>query len=98
LAASSKECAISKGILRHSVATISTNTHPSKGGRLAVIDFEPAPGSKLPNGVPANRGGHGIRANILIEEVTMAGFTHDRTISRWPQPDGDYFLVLFGKP
>jgi ubiquinone/menaquinone biosynthesis C-methylase UbiE len=68
------------------------------GGRLAVIDFEPAPGSKLPNGVPANRGGHGIRANILIEEVTVAGFTHDRTISRWPEPDGEYFLVLFGKP
>jgi predicted methyltransferase len=68
------------------------------GGRLAVTDFEPAPGSRLPDGVPANRGGHGIRANILIEEVTMAGFTHDRTISHWPEPDGEYFLVLFGKP
>jgi predicted methyltransferase len=68
------------------------------GGRLAVIDFEPAPGSRLPDGVPANRGGHGIRANILIEEVTMAGFAHDRTISHWPEPDGEYFLVLFGKP
>jgi predicted methyltransferase len=68
------------------------------GGRLAVIDFEPELGSKLPDGVPANRGGHGIRSNILIDEVTVAGFTRERTIPRWPEPDEEYFLVLFAKP
>ena len=30
------------------------------GGRLAIIDSAAAPGSKLPVGVPMNRGGHGV--------------------------------------
>ena len=32
------------------------------GGRLAIMDFPPDPGSSVPEGVPANRGGHGIPA------------------------------------
>lgn len=43
------------------------------GGQLAIIDFEPAPGSALPEGVPANRGGHGIPPDVLIAEITAAG-------------------------
>jgi len=65
------------------------------GGRLAVIDFEAAPGSKLPNGVPANRGGHGIRANIWNsnpEHQKSRAFYHfenrggDLKLTHYPQP------------
>jgi ubiquinone/menaquinone biosynthesis C-methylase UbiE len=69
-------------------------------GRLAIIDFEPEPGSKLPDGVPANRAGHGIAPTIVVDEVHAAGLTHVKTISNWPPNSNpaDYFLVLFVKP
>jgi predicted methyltransferase len=70
------------------------------GGRFAVIDFDPAPGSMLPDGVPANRGGHGIPPAIVVSEVSAQGLTELKTFSRWP-PVGDssrFFLVLFRKP
>jgi predicted methyltransferase len=50
------------------------------GGRLAIIDFVPDTGSKLPSGVPTDRGGHGIRPQQVIEEVTAAGFSRALTI------------------
>lgn len=69
------------------------------GGRLAIIDFPPDKGSKLFEGVPANRGGHGIPVPVLVDEMLAAGFTHVRTIDNWP--DGDkkinVFLALFRK-
>jgi predicted methyltransferase len=70
------------------------------GGRLAIMDFPPEPGSAIPAGVPADRGGHGILASIVSTEVTGAGFRHLRTMSRWPPDDdrGRLFLVLFEKP
>ena len=61
------------------------------GGRLAIIDFLPRPGSALPQGVPANRGGHGVSPAIVIEELTAAGFTHVRTIDKWPPGDKSSF-------
>lgn len=64
------------------------------GGRLAIIDFLPRPGSKLSEGVPANRGGHGIPPSVVIEEMKKAGLTHDRTIDKF---DGTAFLTLFRK-
>ena len=69
------------------------------GGRLAILDFRPEPGSKLFPGVPANRGGHGIAPNLVEEELKAVGFTHLQTIEKWP-PDEKYplFLVLFTKP
>lgn len=70
------------------------------GGRLAIIDFEPRPGSKLPDGVATNRGGHGIPPAIVVDEVVASGLTHVRIISTWP-PDSnpaEYFLVLFRRP
>jgi ubiquinone/menaquinone biosynthesis C-methylase UbiE len=68
------------------------------GGRLAIIDFRPDPGSKLPNGVPANRGGHGIMPDIIEQELKAAGFTHLRTIERFPEDEKNpLFLVLFQK-
>ena len=70
------------------------------GGRLAIMDFPPDPGSTVPAGVPADRGGHGIPAAMIVTEVTRAGFRHLKTVTRWP-PDGDrgmLYLVLFEKP
>jgi ubiquinone/menaquinone biosynthesis C-methylase UbiE len=69
------------------------------GGRLAILDFVPDPGSKLPAGVPENRGGHGIPTAIVENELKAAGFRHLQTVDRWPQGNAkeDLFLVLFQK-
>ena len=70
------------------------------GGRLAIIDFEARKGSQLPEGVPANRGGHGVPPAVVISELTAPGLAHATTIDAWPPGDKDptYFLVLFRKP
>jgi ubiquinone/menaquinone biosynthesis C-methylase UbiE len=68
------------------------------GGRLAIIDFPPRPKSSVPDGVPANRGGHGVPASVIEKEVG-ALLTHVRTMPQWmsdSQP-ADLFLVLFRK-
>lgn len=68
------------------------------GGRLAVIDFIPRRGSPLPDGVPANRGGHGVPPQVVIDEMAAAGFTHARTIDAWPPGEkAPGFLTLFRK-
>jgi len=64
------------------------------GGRLAIIDFPPRSGLDPVDGVPANRGGHGIPKDVAIEELTAAGFRIKSTVNSWPQ--GDY-LLLFEK-
>lgn len=68
-------------------------------GRLAVIDFAPEAGSELPAGVPVNREGHGIRPELVVEEVSAKGFTHVRTLPVWPPEGikGGLFLVVFRK-
>lgn len=68
------------------------------GGRFAVIDFPPMPGSKLFPGVNPNRGGHGIPSAIVVSEVSAAGFTHVKTADHWPEEKTVLFLVLFRKP
>jgi predicted methyltransferase len=70
------------------------------GGRFAIIDFRGRPGSAVPTGVPANRGGHGVPPDVVVDEVKAAGFKHLKTVEGWP--DGDkardaMFLVLFQK-
>lgn len=69
------------------------------GGRLAIIDFVPDPGSKLPDGVPANRLGHGVPIDVLINEIAATGLSHCRTIEKWPPADKAPmgFLALFVK-
>jgi predicted methyltransferase len=69
------------------------------GGHLAVIDFSPRPGSAVPDGVRPNRGGHGVPAAVVVEELKAAGFTHVRTIESWPpgDKDGGFHLSLFTK-
>jgi ubiquinone/menaquinone biosynthesis C-methylase UbiE len=64
------------------------------GGRLAIIDFPPRSGLDPVDGVPANRGGHGIPKDVAIEELTAAGLRIKSTVNSWPQ--GDY-LLLFEK-
>jgi ubiquinone/menaquinone biosynthesis C-methylase UbiE len=64
------------------------------GGRLAIIDFHPRSGLEPVEGVPANRGGHGIPQRVVIQELTAAGLQLDRVIDDWPDED---YLVLFLK-
>jgi predicted methyltransferase len=69
------------------------------GGRLAVIDFPPRANSELPAGVPANRNGHGVPPDVVIQEVKGAGLTlvsQNRQWSAQSQPN-DLFLVIFRK-
>ncbi len=65
------------------------------GGMLAVIDFPPRPGLPPVEGVPANRGGHGIPKDILIHELTHAGFQVASEPADWPN---DNYCVIFRKP
>jgi len=69
------------------------------GGRLAIIDFLPTKGSAVPDGVPANREGHGVQPAVVIGEITGAGLSHEKTIDNWPPDEQSRaFLVLFRKP
>ena len=65
------------------------------GGLLAVIDFPPRAWLPPVPGVPANRGGHGMPKDILIQELTRAGFQVFSEPADWP--DGNY-CVVFLKP
>jgi ubiquinone/menaquinone biosynthesis C-methylase UbiE len=79
------------------VRSLATSLKP--GGRLAVVDFPPRPDSDVPDGVPADRGGHGIPPGVIEREV-RAALEHVRTISDWSpasQP-ASLFLVVFRKP
>jgi ubiquinone/menaquinone biosynthesis C-methylase UbiE len=58
------------------------------GGELAVIDFPPRKGlseSDPVEGVPANRGGHGIPDKILVDELKAAGFRVEKLVKDWPE-------------
>jgi ubiquinone/menaquinone biosynthesis C-methylase UbiE len=64
------------------------------GGRLAIIDFPPRSGLEPVEGVPANRGGHGIPQKVVIDELTSAGLLLVKTVNDWPADD---YCVLFVK-
>jgi ubiquinone/menaquinone biosynthesis C-methylase UbiE len=58
------------------------------GGELVVIDFPPRKGlseSDPVEGVPANRGGHGIPKTILVKELESAGFRVEKVLEDWPE-------------
>ncbi len=63
-------------------------------GLIAVIEFEPSSSRSLdpPKGVPDNRGGHGITKELLIEEMTLAGFEVDREVRPWHGRD---YCIIF---
>jgi ubiquinone/menaquinone biosynthesis C-methylase UbiE len=64
------------------------------GGRLAIIDFPPRAGLEPVEGVPSNRGGHGIPQKIVIEELKAAGLQVEKIVEDWPEND---YCVLFVK-
>jgi SAM-dependent methyltransferase len=66
-------------------------------GRLAIIDFEPLPGTRPPAGVPANRRGHGAPKRTVEQELTAAGFELLKTID-WPiSSTVKHYCILFRK-
>jgi len=64
------------------------------GGRLAIIDFPARSGLEPVEGVPPNRGGHGIPQKVVIEELTAAGLQMEKVVNDWPEND---YCVLFIK-
>jgi predicted methyltransferase len=64
------------------------------GGRLAIIDFPARAGLDPVEGVPSNRGGHGIPQKIVVEELTAAGLQVETIVNDWPEND---YCVLFVK-
>jgi len=64
------------------------------GGRLAIIDFPPRAGLEPVEGVPSNRGGHGIPEKIVIEELKAAGLRVEKVVEHWPE---DSYCVLLVK-
>jgi ubiquinone/menaquinone biosynthesis C-methylase UbiE len=62
------------------------------GGRLAIIDFAPRSAYDKVEGVPANRGGHGIAEKLVVEELTAAGLKVEREVKDWP--DDDYCVIF----
>jgi len=63
-------------------------------GRLAIIDFAPRAGLEPVEGVPSNRGGHGIPQKIAIAELSAAGLQVEKIVNDWPE---DSYCVLFVK-
>src|SRR6266852_501513 len=64
------------------------------GGRLAIIDFPARAGLDPVEGVPSNRGGHGIPQKIVIEGLTAAGLKVEKIVNDWPEND---YCVVFVK-
>lgn len=89
-------------VYHHLTAPQEINAHLMRnlkpGGLLAIIDFPPRKwltASSPVQGVPENRGGHGIPQKILVDELTAAGFALERTFNDWPEDD---YCVIFRKP
>jgi ubiquinone/menaquinone biosynthesis C-methylase UbiE len=64
------------------------------GARLAIIDFPPDPDLPPVEGVPKNRGGHGIPQKIMVDELTSAGLQVEKVINDWSARD---YCVVFVK-
>jgi predicted methyltransferase len=66
------------------------------GARLVVIDTTPHPGWSPVAGVP-NRGGHGIREEDLVREMTGDGFEVVARHEDWDGRDDRYCVVFRAK-
>jgi len=64
-----------------------------RGAPLVVIDTEPQPNWRHLDGVP-DRGGHGIREDDLLREMTGDGFEVAARHDHWPG-DGERYCVVF---
>ena len=72
-----------------------------RGGVLAVIDFSPSLWNvwlPRPDGVPENRGGHGMPKDLLIAELTSAGFQLEQVRDEWWRWPVDGYCVVVRKP
>jgi hypothetical protein len=69
------------------------------GGRLVIVDEEPTKDSKMPDGVPKNRLGHGIPEKVLISELKHAGFKIQTIEKDWPGADAYHpmYCIVFVK-
>jgi len=65
------------------------------GAYLAIIDFPPSPNLPPVEGVPKNRGGHGIPEKVMVEELTSAGLHVEKIIGDWSARD---YCVIFRRP
>jgi SAM-dependent methyltransferase len=65
------------------------------GAYLAIIDFPPNPNYSPVEGVPKNRGGHGIPQKVMVGELTTAGLQVEKTINDW---SGSDYCVIFKRP
>ena len=56
------------------------------GGRLVIVDFLPSfwLSFSIPDGIPDDRGGHGVPPEVVIRELESAGFRHLKTVEQWP--------------
>jgi ubiquinone/menaquinone biosynthesis C-methylase UbiE len=64
------------------------------GAYLAIVDFPPSPNLAPVEGVPKNRGGHGIPEKVMVEELTTAGLQVEKVIDDWSAHD---YCVIFVK-
>ena len=64
------------------------------GAYLTIIDFPPSPNLGPVEGVPKNRGGHGIPEKVMVEELTTAGLKIEKVIDDWSAQD---YCVIFVK-
>ena len=63
------------------------------GGLLVLVDFEPGRLREV-RGVPESRGGHGIRPELAIEELTASGFELVEHFKDWEGKSERFCLVL----
>lgn len=64
------------------------------GAYLAIIDFPPRLNLGPVEGVPKNRGGHGIPEKVMVEELATVGLQVEKVIDDWSAQD---YCVIFVK-
>jgi ubiquinone/menaquinone biosynthesis C-methylase UbiE len=64
------------------------------GARLAIIDFPANENLPPVEGVPKNRGGHGIPQKVVVDELRSAGLLVEKIVSDWSSND---YCVVFVK-
>ena len=99
------DAVLMRGVYHHLTASavidVSVFAALKFGGRFLVVDFPPSFWLSLwtPDGIPADRGGHGIPLDVLIREVEGAGFRKVLVDEDWPTGLlTDLYGVVFEKP
>jgi SAM-dependent methyltransferase len=90
-----------RGVYHHVTRPAETNASLHQalrpGGRLAIVDFPPSWFLSTffqVKEVPRNRRGHGVIPELVIEELTAAGFSLEHRIDRW---DRRLYCLVFQK-